>query len=178
MSNHQQTDLVGPSKVNWRQTVQERIPFFGHRNWIVIADSAYPAQVSDGIETIVSNADQIEVLREVLRRIEGSRHVKAVVYMDRELEFVDETDAPGISTYRQTLASLLENRAVELRPHEQIISALDDAGKIFRVLIIKTTMTIPYTSVFLQLDCGYWTSESESRLRAALASAPIEVAHD
>jgi len=32
--------------------------------------------------------------------------------------------------------------------HEQIISRLDEAGQTFRVLIIKTDMTLPYTSVF------------------------------
>jgi hypothetical protein len=29
-------------------------------------------------------------------------------------------------------------------------------------------MTLPYTSVFLQLDCGYWNADQESRLREAL----------
>ena len=27
-------------------------------------------------------------------------------------------------------------------------------------------MTIPYTSVFLQLDCKYWSADAEQRLRA------------
>lgn len=27
-------------------------------------------------------------------------------------------------------------------------------------------MTLPYTSVFLQLECGYWNAASEKRLRA------------
>ena len=29
---------------DWTQILAERIPSYGHRNWIVIADSAYPAQ--------------------------------------------------------------------------------------------------------------------------------------
>jgi hypothetical protein len=34
-------------------------------------------------------------------------------------------------------------------------------------------MTIPYTSVFFELDCGYWNAEAEVRLRQAmLASVP------
>ncbi len=166
-----QTKLVKPSKARWRQTLQERIPLFGHRNWIVIADSAYPAQVRDGIETILSNAGQIQVLKEVLARLAKSRHVQAVVYTDQELELVEEKDAPGISAYRRQLSKLLKHYAVNSRPHEQIISALDEAGKTFRALIIKTNMTIPYTSVFLQLDCGYWSKDAEGRLRAAIAAA-------
>ena len=47
---------------------------------------------------------------------------------------------------------------------------LDEAGQTFRVLIIKTDMTLPYTSVFLQLDCGYWTAEAEKRLRETMAA--------
>jgi hypothetical protein len=31
--------------------------------------------------------------------------------------------------------------------------------------VLKTRMTIPYTSVFLRLDCGYWSDEQEKRLR-------------
>jgi hypothetical protein len=30
-------------------------------------------------------------------------------------------------------------------------------------------MTMPYTSVFLQLDCAYWGPEAEQKLRAAMA---------
>ena len=36
------------------------------------------------------------------------------------------------------------------------------------MLIIKTPMTLPYTSVFFQLECGYWNAESEQQLRDAM----------
>ena len=36
----------------WRATLDERLPLLGHRNWIVVADAAYPWQASAGIETI------------------------------------------------------------------------------------------------------------------------------
>jgi hypothetical protein len=96
-------------------------------------------------------------------------HIRPIVYTDKELEFVEEADAPGISAYRHQLSGLLKNYAVNVRPHEQIISALDQAGQTFRVLIIKTNMTIPYTSIFLDLDCSYWNADAESRLRIVLA---------
>jgi hypothetical protein len=35
-------------------------------------------------------------------------------------------------------------------------------------LIVKTDMTIPYTSVFFELDCGYWNAGAEERLRQAI----------
>jgi len=36
------------------------------------------------------------------------------------------------------------------------------------VLIIKTPLAIPYTSLFLELDCGYWGPESEMKMREAI----------
>ena len=57
------------------------------------------------------------------------------------------------------------------RLHEEIIARLDQAGATFRILILKTRMTLPYTSVFFQLECGYWTAEAEQKLREAIRSA-------
>lgn len=153
---------------NWRQLLRERVPFFGHRNWIVVADSAYPAQSREGIETIVSNAGQLEVLREVVAVLAKSGHVKPRVLVDQELDFVQEEDSPGITAYRRHLSGVLQESSMERLPHEQIIALLDQASQTFRVLIIKTRMSIAYTSVFLQLDCGYWDSDAEKRLRAAM----------
>ena len=56
-------------------------------------------------------------------------------------------------------------------PHEQIIHKLDQAAEMFRVLILKTDGTIPYTSVFFELDCGYWNADAEQRLRQAMLVA-------
>jgi hypothetical protein len=52
-------------------------------------------------------------------------------------------------------------------PHEEIIAKLDQTAQVFRVLVIKTELTIPYTSMFFELDCCYWTPEAEQRLRRA-----------
>ena len=153
---------------NWRQVVQQQLPVYGHRNWIAIVDSAYPAQSRDGIETIVADASQIEVLKEVLADVNTSIHVRPIVYTDAELPYISEADAPGVTAYRQALAQTLGSTPANSLIHEQIIEKLDDAGQTFRILIIKTNMAIPYTSVFLQLDCKYWPDDAEKRLRAAM----------
>lgn len=155
----------------WKQKLQQDISLFGHRNWIVVADSAYPLQTSPGIETITVDADQLMVVKEVLAQLSTARHVRPVVYTDSELSYVPETEANGVSAYREALAQLLAGRDAHELLHEQIIQKLDDAGKTFKVLIIKTPLTIPYTSVFFQLDCGYWSDEDESRMRAAMKAA-------
>ena len=155
---------------NWQQIVAERLPLYGHRNWIVIADSAYPAQSRAGIETVVSGAEQMDVLQKVLSALSASHHVRPIIYTDKELRFVPESDAPGVENYRKQLNTLLKGAPMQSLPHEEIISKLDQAGQTFRVLIIKTNLTIPYTTIFLQLDCAYWSAEQEGKLRAAMAA--------
>src|ERR1700733_11277413 len=48
--------VSAPGVSDWKTVLVDRLPLYGHRNWIVIADSAYPAQTASGIETIYSNA--------------------------------------------------------------------------------------------------------------------------
>jgi hypothetical protein len=156
------------------QRLSALLPLYGHRNWIVVADAAYPAQSKPGIETIVADADQIQTVRKVAVAIAGCGHIRANVYTDREIAFVAEDDAPGMADYRRELDSALrECRVLEL-PHEEIIARLDKSAEVFRILIIKTDMTIPYTSVFFELDCGYWSAEAEARLRSAMAAADLK----
>ena len=153
---------------NWKQKLQQELPLLGHRNWIVVADSAYPLQTAPGIETIYVNADQLEVVKGVLAELAKTKHVKPTIYTDAEMKFVAETNAPGITAYRDGLGKVLTSQPVQVLPHEQIISKLDEAGKTFKVLLIKTPLTKPYTSVFFQLECGYWNAESEQQLRDAM----------
>ena len=150
--------------------VHQVLPELGHRNWVVIADSAYPAQSRPGIETIYVGGDQMDTVTRVLEAIDASPHVQASVYVDSELDSVDEGDASGIGEYRETLSDYLKGRPVTSLPHERIIEKLDNAGKTFRILVLKTDMTLPYTTVFVELDCGYWSSEAERRLRRAVES--------
>jgi L-fucose mutarotase/ribose pyranase (RbsD/FucU family) len=151
--------------MNWKQKLAEELPLLGHRNWIVVADAAYPAQSRAGIETVATSADQLKVVKALLDALDGTKHVRPAVYLDAELQHVEERYAPGINTYRDELSKLLNSRPVTVLPHEQIIARLDQAGAAFRVLILKTNLTLPYTSVFCQLDCGYWSEQAEQALR-------------
>ena len=155
---------------NWKQILKDRLELYGHRNWLVIADSAYPAQSNPAIETIVADEEQTTVLEHCLTMLQGCSHVVPNIYTDKELNFVREDDAPGINAYREKLGALLTGREVLALPHEEIISTLDRVGETFRVLLIKTNMRIPYTSVFLELECGYWNDDAEQRLRTAMRS--------
>jgi RbsD/FucU transport protein family protein len=168
------TVAPGIARADWKQRLKGLVPLFGHRNWIVVADSAYPAQSKPGIETIISGAGQIDVARRVLDAVAGSKHIRANIYLDQELQFVSETDAPGISRYRKHLAEMFKSAKTKALPHEQIIAKLDQSAQTFRVLIIKTEMTVPYTSIFFELDCAYWSADAERKLRAAMAASFAE----
>jgi hypothetical protein len=155
----------------WERQLKELLPLYGHRNWIVVADSAYPMQSKPGIETIVVDCSQIDAVKKVHEAIAAQKHVRANIYFDKELAFVGESDAPGIQLYQDQLAALLGGTSAAELPHEEIIAKLDKSAEVFRILILKTDMTIPYTSVFFELDCGYWSAAAEKRMRSAMASA-------
>src|SRR6201999_203553 len=84
----------------WHTKLNQELPLLGHRNWILIVDSAYPLQTSPGVETIETNEDQLNVTRTVLDAIDKSIQVRPVVIMDAELPFLNDEDAPGVSAYR------------------------------------------------------------------------------
>ena len=154
---------------DWRARLVEELPLLGHRNWIAVVDSAYPLQTSSGIETVETDSDQLEVVKTVLEQVGRTKHVRPVVFTDAELKVVPEIDAAGVTAYRQALGQLLGKTGAQSLRHEEIISRLDEAGKTFHILVLKTKMAIPYTSVFVRLDCGYWTDDAEKRLREAMA---------
>ena len=156
----------------WREKVAQAMPLLGHRNWILIVDSAYPLQSAPGIETIETDAGQLEVVRHVLGTIDRSIHVRPVIQMDAELPFVPENDAPGVSSYRNEIRDLLHNYSIESLPHDRVIANVEEASKHFNILVLKTNMTVPYTSVFIRLDCKYWSADAEKRLRDSMAASP------
>lgn len=161
----------------WQAKVAQTMPLLGHRNWILIVDSAYPLQTSPGVETIETNADQVDVARYVLGTINASIHVRPIIFMDAELPFLTDEDSPGASAYRAQIGNVLHGYAVESLPHDKVIANVDEAGKLFHILVLKTTMTIPYTSVFIRLDCKYLSADAEKRLRAKMAAAGRDAAH-
>ncbi|MDZ8118461.1 hypothetical protein [Pontiella agarivorans] len=156
------------SAPTWKKTVEDRLPEYGHRNWIVVADSAYPKQSAPGIETIFTDAGQIEVLEAVLKAVDAAEHVQPVIMLDAELDAVTERVATGVDDYRAGLKELFSSREIKIMKHDDIIRQLDAGSKLFNVLLLKTNMTIPYTSVFIKLDCGYWSAEKEAQLRETL----------
>src|SRR6185437_9273495 len=109
------------AQASWQAKADTMLPLLGHRNWILIVDSAYPLQTSPGVQTVETDSDELTVVRQVLSAIGHSIHVRPIVYMDAELPFVPESDAPGVTEYRQKIRSVLGDRQVTVLPHEQLI---------------------------------------------------------
>ncbi len=145
------------------------MPLLGHRNWLAVVDAAYPLQSRAGIRTIATGGDHLAVLDRCLSSIEVAPHVRPIVYLDAELSFLSDNDAPGVVAVSADLAERLATVPTHRIPHEQIIAKLDEAAVMFEVLVLKSTLTIPYTSVFIELDCGYWSESAERSLRQKIA---------
>ncbi len=152
----------------WRAVLEDSLPRLGHRNWILIADAAYPAQTRPGIRIIVTNEDHLDSVRAVIEALAGAPHVRAIAFLDEELAFVTEEASPGIESLRRNLRQSLNGIPVQSLPHEKLIADLDDAAGTFEVLVLKTNSLLPYTSVFLRLECGYWDADEEESLRQAI----------
>ena len=149
----------------WIDTVTAYLPALGHRNWIVVADSAFPLQISPGIETIVTGEDHFAVLEKVLEAVDGAKHVRPKIWLDKELSFVPESLAPGADEARRRLEDMLKGRGAAPVLHADLIARLDEVGRTFKIVMVKTTLAVPYTTVFLELDCGYWGPEAEAKMR-------------
>jgi len=153
---------------SWEDIFYDELPALGHRNWIVVADSAFPLQISPGMEVVVANEDHFVVLERVLKAISESGHVRPKIYLDRELAFVPEALAPGMDACRKRIETMLAKYEVKPILHEELISRMDQVAKTFKILMIKTNLALPYTTVFMELDCGYWSPENEAKMREAM----------
>lgn len=159
------------ASTNWQTKLKQQLPLLGHRNWILIVDSAYPLQVSPGVETIETGADELAVTSTVLSTLDHSVHVNPIVYLDAELPFVPSQNFAQINNYRDDLKKTLHGRSIQSLPHEQILGMISEAGKTYKVLVLKTNMAMPYTSVFFRLDCKYWGEKDEQKLRQAMKAS-------
>ncbi len=161
----QQVNMNKITAITWQEEFNGILPLLGHRNWVLIVDKAFPLQSSVGMKYIDTREDILDVAGKVLTEIENAPHVNAVVYTDKELKYVTEELSPGIDAYKSGLYKLLDRYNAQTLDHEAIFAKLDTASKLFNVVVLKTDMFLPYTSIFIELDCGYWNHEKEMKLR-------------
>ena len=134
---------------------RDQMLLLGHRNWMVITDSAYPLQSSPGITTFYIGGSLIHAARDALAMIDASHHVRANVWLDQELGDALEAGSPGVAALRSGLNEILAGREVKTEPHESLLARLEQVAEHYDVIVFKTDETVPYSSVFLELDCAY-----------------------
>ena len=163
---HQQQE----ASMDWKTQFNQTLPLLGHRNWIVVADKAFPKQNAAGMQVINTNENLLPVLQYVLQQVKASPHVKPVIFRDKELQFITEDQAKGVKEFDKEAVKLFGSQEVQTILHDSVFTKLDNASKLFTVVVLKTNETIPYTSVFLQLDCAYWSADKERQLRVIMKS--------
>lgn len=140
----------------------------GHRNWIVIADQSFPLHTRRGVRTLLVDKEAPAVLSGVIDVLENQQHVRPIFYRTRELGFVENNNAPGIDSYRQAIDTALRGYSIRELPYRSLAVVLEDESKTFAVLVIKSKTALPYSSIFLELDSGYWDSRQERDLRSVM----------
>lgn len=153
------------SQNSWQAAVDRQAAQLGYRNWIVIAEASYPAQNRPGLRQVVADVEIPEALDYVLRALERTENLRPRVYLTRELRSVENDFAPGIDDMRKRINGALHGHEAAELEQQSLMTLLEDTGRSFDVLVIRTRSAMPYASVFLELQPGYWDEASESRLR-------------
>lgn len=171
--------LRRPSEdTGWKQQIDHKLARLGYRNWVVVAEASFPAQSRPGVTQLAVPVDVPEAADYVLKSLERTENLRPKIYLTRELRAVENDFAPGIDQLRQKIhASLHGHESTEL-DQQSLFTLLNDATRSFEITVIRTTSTLPYSSVFMELQPGYWDSDSENRLRERMQAVPSATSSD
>ena len=163
---------TGVNRLDDTQLTRERIAphllELGARNWIVVADPAYPLPAGATVQCVTVPANSIATFREVLDLLELEGAVIPRIWTSFELSAVPETRAPGIKRYRKELERLLQGRFHYEVNARVVDMQLCQAAKDFRVLYIRTSTRLPYSAIAIELDSGYWNADAEAEVQERL----------
>lgn len=149
----------------WQAAVDHQAAQLGYRNWIVIAEASFPAQNRPGMRQVTASVEAPEALDYVLQALEQTENVRPQIYLTREVRSVDNDFAPGIENHRKRIQTALHGHEATELDQQSLLTLLEDANRSFDVLVIRTQSALPYSSVFLELQPGYWDAQSENLLR-------------
>jgi hypothetical protein len=170
-SLNEQSDFGLHSLQQLPSLLRQRLLLSGHRNWIVVADAAYPHHANKAIETLSVTADITGALDHLLPAIDSYSHIRPSICLDQELQVLRDVDVAGVTAFQADLLQRLEKYPRRFLLHEELLRRIDAAASVYRIVVIKTSTLIPYSSVFIELQCGYWNEDAEARLRWRLQPA-------
>jgi D-ribose pyranose/furanose isomerase RbsD len=159
---------------DWKSSVNRQVNQLGYRNWIVVSEASFPAHSRVGVHQVNADAEVPEVVDYVLNALEQTQNVRPKIYLTRELRAVENDFAPGIDQMRQRIAESLHGHESTELDQQSLITLLESANQSYDVLVVRTPTALPYTSVFIELQPGYWDAESEERLRERIRRERME----
>lgn len=159
---------------DWKSSVNYQTSQLGYRNWIVIAEASFPAHSRQGVSQVNADAEIPEVVDYVLNALEKTQHVKPNIYLPREMRSVDNHVAPGMDELRAQIKDALHGHESTEIDQQSLLTLIETAQSKFDVLVIRTPTALPYSSVFLELQPGYWDAESEKELRQRISRERME----
>ena len=159
---------------SWQAAVDRQAAQLGYRNWIVIAEASFPAHNRPGLRQVSASVEVPEALDYVLTTLEQTENVRPQIYLTRELRSVENDFAPGIDNLRERLEASLHGHEPTQLDQQSLLTLLEYANRSFDVLVIRTTTALPYSSVFIELQPGYWDVDSETRLRERIERERME----
>jgi len=166
------TQNAGPLRIGLidqtRASIAPELQQLGARNWVVIADPTYPIPAGAGVYTMTVASGTAETFREVLDLLELQASLTPRIWVCNEMEAVPEHLAPGMAEYTKEVSSLLSGRFCYRLDERIIAMQLADAAQKFRVLFIKTNTRLPYSTLAIELDSGYWSPDAEEEVRTRL----------
>lgn len=165
---------VGSFRNDWKSSVDHQASQLGYRNWIVIAEASFPAHSRPGVSQVNADAEIPEVVDYVLNALEKTQHVKPNIYLTREMRSVENDVAPGIDVLKAQIKEALHGHESTEIDQQSLLTLIESAQSSFDVLVIRTNTALPYTSVFLELQPGYWDAESEKQLRQRISRERME----
>lgn len=86
-----------PAEREWKDQLYKNLAIVGARNWIVIAESSFPAYTGTGIRTMVSDKTSDEVFLDVLNMLEEEAHVVPRIMTARSCAALRRTMLPALS---------------------------------------------------------------------------------
>ncbi len=159
---------------DWKGAVNQQVNQLGYRNWIVVSEASFPAHNRPGTRQLNADAEVPEVVDYVLNALESTQHVRPQTYLTREIRAVENNFAPGIDAMRERIRESLHGHEPTELDQQSLITLLESAHQNYDVLVIRTSTALPYSSVFLELQPGYWDAESEERLRQRIHRERME----
>ncbi len=165
---------VSSNQKDWKTSVNHQARQLGYRNWIVIAEASFPAHSRAGVTQVNADAEIPEVVDYVLNTLEQTQHVKPNIYLTRELRSVENDVAPGIDELQVRIKNSLHGHESTEIDQQSLLTLIESAQSSFNVLVIRTTTALPYSSVFLELQPGYWDADSEKELRQRISRERME----